>query len=66
MMWAAFSSSFEVNLRKFAHSPAWKNSPLLDSPHQKSIPPTKYQFSCYNSIKTLFLDVVIAPLPFLF
>ena len=33
-------------------------------PHQISIPPTKQQFSCYNPIKTSFLAVVIAPVPF--
>ena len=29
-------------------------------------PPTKQQFSCYNPIKTSFLAVVVAPVPFPF
>ena len=33
---------------------------------QKSIPPTKQQFSSFNPIKTTFLAVVIVPAPFLF
>ena len=34
--------------------------------YQRLIPPTTEQFSCYNPIKTSFLAVVIAPIPFLF
>ena len=44
--------------RKFAHSPP------VDFPHKKSIPPTKQQFPSYNPIKTAFLAVVIASIPF--
>ena len=32
----------------------------------KFLSPTKQQFSCYNPIKTSFLAVVIAPVPFSF
>ena len=34
--------------------------------YQRLISPTTEQFSCYNPIKTSFLAVVIAPIPFLF
>ena len=33
---------------------------FLSPPHQKSIPPTKQQFSSYNPIKAAFLVLVIA------
>ena len=39
--------------------------PKFLSPHQKFILLTKYNFSCYNPIKTSFLAVVIAPVLFL-
>ena len=35
-------------------------------PPQNFYPPSKQQFSCYNPIKTSYLVVVIAPVPFLF
>ena len=48
-------------------------SPSRLPPHQILSPslninssPSKKQFSCYNPIKTSFLAVVIAPVPFLF
>ena len=40
---------------------------FLFPPHEKSIPPNYTKiFKSYNPIKTSFLAVVIAPLPFLF
>ena len=41
-------------------------SKICSFPPPKVIPPTKQQFSSYNSIKTGFLAVVNAPAPFLF
>ena len=54
--------------------PHWsKNYSSLPFPYQEKSPPVdsvsptnKKQFSCYNPIKTSFLAVVIAPVPFLF
>ena len=40
--------------------------PPHPTPPQSQFPTTKQQFSSYNSIKTAFLAVVIAPAPFLF
>ena len=44
----------------------WKSSPnqILFLPHQKSIRLFKWTFSSYNLMKTSFLAVVIAPVPF--
>ena len=41
-------------------------SPPPPLPPQSQFPTTKQQFPSYNSIKTAFLAVVIAPAPFLF
>ena len=64
------------NSQRFAYSPPPRKitPPPVDSLSTKflcsaattSHTPTKQQFSSYNPIKTAFLDVVIAPAPFLF
>ena len=64
------------NSQRFAYSPPPRKItlPPVDSLSTKflcsaattSHTPTKQQFSSYNPIKTAFLDVVIAPAPFLF
>ena len=46
-------------------SPTRKNLPSVDSP-TKFLPLSLSKTSCYNPIKTSFLAVIIAPIPFLF